>query len=443
MLKTLTAAAVFASSADLAFAQTAPALQVTPEIGYILNSLLFLVMGILVMFMAIGFAMLEAGFVRSKNATMQLTKNVSVFAVATIFFYLLGYHLMRPGDGWLIYGVLGDFRLASADPVNLAGVTIKEGEHSVSSDFLFQMMFCAATASIVSGSLAERLRLWPFVVFTIVLTALIYPVQASWTWGGGFLQETFGFKDFAGATVVHSVGGWAALAGALVLGARIGKFKDGRVMPMPASNLTLAVLGAMLLWLGWLGFNAGSLGAMDSAGKIADVSRIFVNTNIAGAAGALSAMVLTQIRFGSVDLTLVMNGALAGLVSITAEPLLPSMGASVAIGAVGGLIVVLAIPVLDRLRIDDVVGAIPVHLGAGIWGTMAVVFTNSEASIGGQLAGIAVTGGFVFGVSLLVWLILRMAFGIRVSAEAEVEGLDLTELGIEAYPDFALVNEQY
>ncbi len=214
-------------------------------------------------------------------------------------------------------------------------------------------------------------------------------------------------------------------------------------MPMPASNLTLAVLGAMLLWMGWLGFNAGSLGGMDTAGKIADISRIFVNTNIAAASGALAAMVLTQIRFGSVDLTLVLNGALAGLVSITAEPLMPSYGAALAIGAVGGVIVVVAIPVLDRLRIDDVVGAIPVHLGAGIWGTMAVVLTNPEASIGGQLAGVAVTGGFVFGLALLIWLILRMVFGIRVAPESEVEGLDLTELGIEAYPDFALVSEQY
>ncbi|MEO1494457.1 MAG: ammonium transporter [Pseudomonadota bacterium] len=424
---------------SMAFAQdgAAPTLA---DMGYILNTLLMLVAGILVMFMAVGFSMFEAGFVRSKNVAMQLVKNIGLLMTASILFYLVGHRLMRPEGYWLIEGILGGFGTAAIDPVDFDGVAAATS-HSNSADFLFQMMFCAATASIVSGAMAERMKLWPFMAFIAVLTAIIYPIQASWSWGGGFLYETFGFYDLAGSTVVHSVGGWAALAGAAVLGPRIGRFRDGLVVPMPASNLTLAALGAFLLWVGWFGFNAGSLGSLDSAEDVANLSRIIVNTNLAAAGGALAAMVFTQVRFGSVDLTLVLNGMLAGLVAVTADPLSPSPIAAALIGAVGGCIVVIAIPLFDRFQIDDVVGAVPVHLFAGIWGTIAVAFSNPDATIGGQLAGVLIVGAFVFGASLFLWSLLAATIGIRVSEDVEEEGLDIAELGLEAYPDFAVVRE--
>ena len=297
-------------------------------------------------------------------------------------------------------------------------------------------MFCAATASIVSGTLAERIKLWPFLLFTFILTALIYPFQASWKWGGGFLDE-MGFLDFAGSTVVHSVGGWAALAGALVLGARTGKYRDGRVVPMPGANLPLATLGTFILWLGWFGFNGGSQLAMGTVSDVADVSRIFANTNAAAAGGSIAALILTQIFYKKVDLTMVLNGALAGLVSITAEPLTPTLGAATLIGGIGGVIVVFAVPLLDKFKIDDVVGAIPVHLLAGIWGTIAVALTNSDASFGTQIAGVLIVGAFTFVVSWIVWTVLKLTMGIRVSEEEELAGLDNAELGMEAYPEFA------
>ncbi|MGB2469164.1 MAG: ammonium transporter, partial [Candidatus Puniceispirillaceae bacterium] len=263
------------------------------------------------------------------------------------------------------------------------------------SDFFFQLMFCAATASIVSGTLAERIKLWPFLLFTFILTAVIYPLQASWKWGGGFL-DAMGFLDFAGSTVVHSVGGWAALAGALILGPRLGKFKDGRVIPMPGANLPLATLGTFILWLGWFGFNGGSQLAMGTIGDVADISRIFANTNAAAAGGSIVALILTQLLYGKVDLTMVLNGALAGLVSITAEPLTPTLGVATLIGGVGGVIVVFAVPMLDKMKIDDVVGAIPVHLLAGIWGTLAVPLTNGDASFATQIISILIVGAFTF-----------------------------------------------
>ncbi|MGB2294903.1 MAG: ammonium transporter, partial [Candidatus Puniceispirillum sp.] len=303
------------------------------------------------------------------------------------------------------------------------------------SDYFFQLMFCAATASIVSGTVAERVKLWPFLIFTLILTAFIYPLQASWKWGGGFLDE-MGFLDFAGSTVVHSVGGWAALAGALVIGARTGKYKDGRVIPMPGANLPLATLGTFILWLGWFGFNGGSQLAMGTVGDVADVSRIFANTNAAAAGGAIAALILTQIFYKKVDLTMVLNGALAGLVSITAEPLTPTLGVATLIGAVGGVIVVFAVPFLDKLKIDDVVGAIPVHLIAGIWGTLAVPLTNSDASFGTQIISIVIVGVFTFVVSYIVWTVLKMTTGVRVSEEDEIAGLDNAELGMESYPEF-------
>jgi len=410
---------------------------VSPETGFILNTFMFLVTGFLVMWMAAGFAMLEAGLVRSKNVTMQCLKNVSLFAIAAIMYYLVGYNLMYPGDGWTITNILGAFSPAELEPVGVGADAVDLSYASVGSDFYFQLMFCATTASIVSGALAERIKLWPFLIFIAVLTALIYPIQASWKWGGGFLDADFGFLDFAGSTVVHSVGGWAALAGALILGPRIGKYaKGGKINPMPGSNLTLATLGTFILWLGWFGFNGGSQLYMNSAGNVADISRIFANTNAAAAGGVVAALIATQLLYRKIDLTLVLNGALAGLVSITAEPLYPSLGAATLIGAVGGVIVVFAIPFLDRLRIDDVVGAIPVHLLAGIWGTFAVVLTNPDATIYGQLASIAIVGVFVFGASGALWLAVNAVMGIRVTPEHEMAGLDSSELGMEAYPEF-------
>ena len=414
-----------------------PTSGVSPETGFILTSFMFLVTGFLVMWMAAGFAMLEAGLVRSKNAAMQCLKNLSLFAIAAIMYYLVGYKLMYPGDGWTIASVLGDFGAAVLEPVGVGREAVDLSSASVGSDFFFQLMFCATTASIVSGALAERIRLWPFLAFIVVLTALIYPIQASWKWGGGFLDADFGFLDFAGSTVVHSVGGWAALAGALILGPRLGKYaKGGKINPMPGSNLTLATLGTFILWLGWFGFNGGSQLYMNSAGNVADISRIFANTNAAAAGGVVAALAATQLLYRRVDLTMVLNGALAGLVSITAEPLTPSLGQATLIGAVGGVIVVFAVPLLDRLRIDDVVGAIPVHLFAGIWGTLAVLLTNPEATFFGQLAPIAIVGLFVFGVSGAVWLVIDKTMGIRATPEHEMAGLDSSELGMEAYPEF-------
>ncbi len=438
MVKTILKYSGLAAAASLmaspAFAQEAPAHSV-----FILNSLLFLISGFLVMFMACGFCMLEAGLVRAKNTTMQLTKNVALFSLAAIGYYLIGYNLMYPLGTWSVEGVLsGLFPVAAV--LEAVGVTPDKvddiGYASTGSDFFFQLMFCAATASIVSGVLAERIKLWPFLLFTFVLTAVIYPLQASWKWGGGFL-DSMGFLDFAGSTVVHSVGGWAALAGVLILGPRIGKYKDGRVVPMPGANLPLATLGTFILWMGWFGFNGGSQLAMGSIGDVADISRIFANTNAAAAGGALVALALTQIFYGKVDLTMVLNGALAGLVSITAEPLTPTLGAATLIGGVGGVIVVFAVPFLDKIKIDDVVGAIPVHLMAGIWGTLAVPLTNGDASFVTQLTSVLIVGVFTFVVSLIVWFAIDKIMGIRVSEEDELAGLDSAELGMDAYPEFS------
>ncbi|MFT4784685.1 MAG: Amt family ammonium transporter [Paracoccaceae bacterium] len=422
---------------SLALAQDAA--PVSAEMIWIMNTLLFLIGGFLVFFMAAGFAMLEGGLVRSKNVTMQMTKNIALFSFATVAYWAFGYNLMYPLGSWAVENVLsGVFGPGVLEAVGIDLASADDGEYaSTGSDFFFQLMFCAATASIVSGALAERIKLWPFLFFVIVLTGVIYPLQASWKWGGGFL-DAMGFLDFAGSTVVHSVGGWAALAGALILGPRIGKYgKDGRVNPMPGSNLALATLGTFILWLGWFGFNGGSQLAMGTVGDIADVSRIFANTNTAAAGGAIAALVLTQLLYKKVDLTMVLNGALAGLVSITAEPLTPSLGVATLIGAVGGLIVVFAVPFLDKLKIDDVVGAIPVHLFAGIWGTIAVVFTNGDASLMTQLYSIMVVALFVFISSAAVWFILKVTVGIRVSEEDEITGLDISELGMEAYPEFS------
>ncbi len=403
---------------------------------FILNSFLMLFGGILVFWMAAGFAMLEAGFVRTKNVSMQLLKNVTMYSVACLAYYVIGYMIMYPGDAWMVDGVIGAIGIAVLEPVGLAADAADLTYATVSSDFFFQIMFCATAASIVSGTVAERIKLWPFLAFVAVLTALVYPIQASWKWGGGFLDQ-MGFLDFAGSTVVHSVGGWAALAGAIILGARKGKYNaDGSVNPIPGSNMPLAVLGMFILWMGWYGFNGASQLAMGTVGDIADVGRVMANTNAGAIGGALAAALLTAIIYKKVDLTFVINGALAGLVSVTAEPLTPGLGTASLIGAIGGVIVVLSVPLLDKFKIDDVVGAIPVHLFAGIWGTIAVVFTNPDANIGTQLLAIVVVGLFVFIISLVVWAILKFTVGIRPSAEDEDAGLDVAEVGVEAYPQF-------
>ena len=412
---------------------------VPTDVVFILNSLLFLVGGFLVFWMAAGFAMLEAGLVRSKNVTMQLIKNVSLFSLAAIMYYLIGYNLMYPLGDWGIEGwfsgLFGSVAVLEAVGIDASGAD-DYGYASTGSVFFFQLMFVATTASIVSGTVAERIKLWPFLAFVVVLTAFIYPLQASWSWGGGYLSEK-GFSDFAGSTIVHSVGGWAALTGAIILGPRLGKYKDGRVIPVPGSNLALATLGTFILWLGWFGFNGASQLAMGSIGDVADISRIFANTNAAAAGGSIVALVLTQLLYKKPDLTMVLNGALAGLVSITAEPLAPTLGAATLIGAVGGVIVVFAVPFLDKIKIDDVVGAIPVHLMAGIWGTLAVPLTNSDASFSNQIVGILLVGVFTVVASTVVWYVIKAVMGLRVDEETEINGLDMAELGMEAYPEFS------
>ena len=406
--------------------------EVTGETAFIFNSLSFLMHGFLVMWMAAGFAMLEGGLVRTKNTAMQMLKNIAIYSFAGIMFYLVGYNLMYMDvTGWI-----GSFAVWGASDPGITADGFTEGDYAAGSDWFFQMVFVAATASIVSGTMAERVKLWPFMIFTIVLTAIIYPIQGSWTWGGGWLSE-MGFSDFAGSSIVHSVGGWAALAGAIILGARKGKYgPDGSVRPIPGANLPLATLGTFVLWMGWFGFNGGSQLAMGSAADVRDIATIYINTNLAAAAGVAVAMILTQLIYKKVDLTMALNGALAGLVAITAEPLAPTPGLAILIGAVGGLLVVLAVPAFDKLKIDDVVGALSVHLVAGIWGTIAVVFSNDGATLGNQITGIVAIGGFVFVTSGIVWLILKYTVGIRVSEEEEMEGLDRAELGLEAYPEF-------
>ena len=433
LTKSLIVGASLSALPTLALAQDTAA-PTFDEIGpYIMTTLLFLVGGFLVFWMAAGFAMLEAGLVRSKNVAMQLTKNVALFSIAAIMYWLIGFNLMYPGE---FNGYFApNFVPTVLEPVGLAASEAALDYASVGSDFFFQLMFVAATASIVSGALAERIKLWPFLIFVVVLTGVFYPITGSWQWGGGWLSE-LGFSDFAGSTIVHSVGGWAALAGAIVLGPRLGKCKDGKTVPMPGSNLALATLGTFILWLGWFGFNGGSQLAAGTVGDITDVSRIFANTNMAAASGAVVALILTQVLYKKPDLTMVLNGALAGLVSITAEPLAPSLFASLLIGGVGGVIVVFTVPLLDKLKIDDVVGAIPVHLFAGIWGTIAVAFSGS-ATLGAQITGIIAYGVFTFVASLILWFILKAVMGIRVDEEAEINGLDMAELGMEAYPEFS------
>ena len=401
--------------------------EIDPETAYILNSLSFLMHGFIVMLMAAGFCMLEAGLVRTKNTAVQCTKNIGLYAISGLMFWLVGYNLLYMDvDTWI-----GSLAIWSPSEVNI------DDKYSSGSDWFFQMVFVAAASSIVSGAVAERVKLISFLIFIAVLTGFIYPIQGSWSWGEGYLKQ-IGFLDFAGSTIVHSVGGWAALMGVLIIGARHGKYgKDGRVNPMPGSNLPLATLGTFVLWFGWFGFNGGSQLAMGSAEDVNAIANIYINTNIAAAAGVVVALFLSYIRYGKVELTMTLNGALAGLVAITAEPLTPSVPMAACIGGIGGLIVVVTVPLLDKFRIDDVVGAIPVHLFAGIWGTIAVVFSNPDATLTAQLSGIVLVGVFVSVASAIVWYALALTLGIRASKEDEINGLDLSECGLEAYPEFS------
>ncbi len=431
-------AALFALAAAPAHAA------VEGEIAFVFNTFSFLVHGFLVMLMAAGFAMLESGLVRTKNTAAICLKNIALYSIAGIMFYIVGYAVMYTdvNGGWIgsfdfFYNpsdaelVLLNAEEATAEQT----AAVVEGGYSVMSDWFFQMVFVATAASIVSGTLAERIRILPFLVFTVLLSALIYPIQASWVWGGGWLAE-MGFSDFAGSTLVHSTGGWAALAGAIVLGARKGKYgPDGSINPMPGANLPLATLGTFILWFGWFGFNGGSQLALGSALDAVAISIVYVNTNLAAAAGVVAAMATSYAMYRKIDLTLALNGAIAGLVSITAGPDLQNHVLALVIGGVGGVLVVYAVPALDRLKVDDVVGAISAHLVAGIWGTLAVgIFGGGDFVT--QLVGIMAIGAFVFIVSLGAWFALKVLMGIRASGEAEDDGLDKTELGMEAYPEF-------
>ena len=396
------------------------------DVKFILDGFLFVISGVLVMWMAAGFAMLEAGLTRSKNNATILTKNLALFSISCIMYYFIGYDLMY-GEGGAFMGSLSVVDMANAS----------DAAYPKASDFFFQVMFVATAASVISGSVAERMKLWPFLIFVVLLSGVIYPLQGHWTWGGSELGGILaGFSDFAGSTIVHSVGGWAALAGVLIIGARKGKYTaDGKVKPIPGSNLTLATLGTFILWMGWFGFNGGSQLAMGSKDDITGIAMVVANTNMAAATGSIVAAILTQILYKKVDLTMVLNGALAGLVSVTAAPDAGMMYAF-GVGAVGALIVVVAVPFFDKLRIDDPVGALSVHLVAGIWGTLAVGLFTESATFMAQLKGVVVIGAFVFIISFIIWKILDMIVGLRVDEETEINGLDIHETGLECYPEF-------
>ncbi|QOL26628.1 ammonium transporter [Thalassotalea sp. LPB0316] len=401
------------------------------ELRFALDTFYFLISGALVMWMAAGFAMLEAGLVRSKNTTEILTKNICLYSIACVMFLLVGYNIMYVdnAEGGIIPS-LGA----------LIGTQAADADHSLESDFFFQVVFVATAMSIVSGAVAERMKLWAFLVFTVVLTGFIYPLEGYWTWGGGFLSEA-GFSDFAGSGIVHMAGAAAALAGVLLLGARKGKYgANGQVFPIPGSNMPLATLGTFILWMGWFGFNGGSQLMVSDAENATAVGKIFLNTNAAAAAGAVAALLLNKAVWGKADLTMILNGALAGLVAITADPLSPSPLFASLIGALAGVLVVFSIVGFDKVKIDDPVGAISVHGVVGFFGVMIVPFSNADASFGSQLYGALVIFGWVFVASLVVWTILKKTMGIRVSDEDEYNGVDKSDCGIEAYPEFVSVN---
>jgi Amt family ammonium transporter len=407
------------------------------HLAYALDTFYFLVSGALVMWMAAGFSMLEAGLVRAKNTAEILTKNVALFAVASIMYMIVGYGIMYPNGGnGIIPDINWTFMFGGDNTVEEVLASGGDTYYSVMADFFFQVVFVATAMSIVSGAVAERMKLWAFLLFAIVLTGFIYPVQGYWKWGGGFL-DGLGFNDFAGSGVVHLCGASAALAGVLLLGARKGKYgKDGSINAIPGANLPLATLGTFILWLGWFGFNGGSELKVSDIGEANAVAAVFVNTNMAAAGGLVLALITARLIFGKADLTMALNGALAGLVAITAEPLTPTPLAATLIGGVGGLIVVFSIISLDKLRIDDPVGAISVHGVVGIWGLLAVPITNGDAGIVPQLIGLGTIFAWVFITSLIVWLLIKLIMGIRVSEEEEYEGVDVGECGLEAYPEF-------
>jgi Amt family ammonium transporter len=418
-----------------------PAFAEEPSVGdtlinlaYSIDTFYFLISGALVMWMAAGFAMLEAGLVRSKNTVEILTKNIALYAIACIMYMFVGYNIMYGGGpNGFIPGF--SFWLGADNTVDAVLKSGGETYYSSMADFFFQVVFVATAMSIVSGAVAERMKLWSFLLFAVVLTGFIYPVEGYWKWGGGFL-DSLGFSDFAGSGIVHLCGASAALAGVLLLGARKGKYEEGKVKAIPGANLPLATLGTFILWLGWFGFNGGSELMISNIEESNAVSMVFVNTNMAAAGGLVAALLLSQLWFGKADLTMALNGALAGLVAITAEPLTPTPMVATLVGVIGGLLVVPSIVLLDKARIDDPVGAISVHGVVGIWGLVAVAFTNPEGSLGSQLTGIGVIFAWVFGTSFIVWAIIKAIMGIRVSEEEELEGVDIKECGLEAYPEF-------
>ena len=407
------------------------------QLAYALDTFYFLLSGALVMWMAAGFAMLEAGLVRAKNTTEILTKNVLLYAIACVMYLIIGYNLMYINDSWS--GVIPDLGFLIGDE-NTAEAVIAGGDdapyYSARSDFFFQVVFVATGMSIISGAVAERMKLVAFLLFAVVFTGFIYPIQGSWSWGGGFLSEA-GFSDFAGSGIVHMCGASAALAGVLVLGARKGKYgPNGEINAIPGANMPLATLGTFILWLGWFGFNGGSELMVSNVDEANAVAQVFLNTNMAAAGGAIAAAIVAKLLFGKMDLSMALNGALAGLVAITADPLSPTAQTATVIGAIGGVLVVFSILSLDRLKIDDPVGAISVHGVVGIWGLLAVLLSNGDATFGGQILGIVSIFAFTFVASLVVWTILKMVMGIRVTEEEEYLGLDVVDCGIEAYPEF-------
>ena len=437
----------------LAKPHVAHAAGVDPETQFVFNTLSFLVWGVLVMWMSAGFTMLESGSVRTKNASMICLKNIGLYSIAGLAYFFIGYNLMyvNVSDLGGIIGALKFMRVPTPEEVALvtgddaaaaaAVGSVAEAGYSTMSDWFFQMVFVAATASIVSGAVAERVRMWSFFIFVLLLTAVIYPVVGAWTWGGGWLSE-MGFHDFAGSTIVHSTGGWAALAGVMVLGPRLGKFRsDGSARTTPPSNILVVTLGVFILWLGWFGFNGGSVLELGSAKAAVSMGHVLVNTNLAAAAGVMAALFVSRPILGRIDLFAGLNGALAGLVSITAGPDIVDHYWAVIIGAIGGVICTGGIKLLEVVKIDDVVGAIPVHLFAGIWGTIAASIAGG-ASIGVQIVGVVAIGVFVFVVSWIVWKALDLTLGVRVSSDVERLGQDAGELGMESYPEFVLMPEE-
>lgn len=400
------------------------------ELRYALDTFYLLISGVLVMWMAAGFAMLEAGLVRAKNTTEILTKNILLYAIACVMYLLIGYNIMyvdNGAGGWL------------PSVGSLMGSQADDAGHSLHADFFFQVVFVATATSIISGAVAERMKLWSFLLFCVVMTGFIYPVEGYWSWGGGFLKEA-GFSDFAGSGIVHLAGAAAALAAVLLLGPRRGKYgKQGEIHPIPGSNLPLATLGTLILWMGWFGFNGGSQLALSSAADANAIGTVFVNTNAAAAAGVVGALLVSKLTWGKADLTMILNGALGGLVAITADPASPSPLFASLIGALAGALVVYAIVAFDRLKIDDPVGAISVHGVCGLFGLMVVPFSNASATFGAQLLGAATIFGWVFAVSLVVWSLLKATMGLRVSEEEEMLGVDVHECGVDAYPEFVSI----